>query len=177
MLDERDGILAIDIDLGRITAWSTLDGVVLKNGEALPRSAMLTHRTVLVETVSPYFYTDTTKPISRGETINRLKWAIFNAAMSNEAFNLKPSALFSPSSQWTLGHPEDIREMMAGCHGQYNHDIRACICMAFFYKHSPSKWIRWLDHLASIVGDSCETDRIERKPAKAPRRSRRSADP
>ena len=152
-MTERDGTLAIDIDLGRFTAWSTLDGVVADSANALPIAAMLTHRTVLVETVSPFFYAAKGTPLSKGEVVNRLKWAIFNAASSADAYRAKPTALFSPSSDWTLKYPEDVREMMAGCFKKHNHDVRACICMIYFHGTNPKQWVSWPDHINSLLKD------------------------
>jgi hypothetical protein len=142
--------LAIDIDLGRFTAWSTAKGVVAKSASAPPFDAMAEHETILIETVSPFMYGKTAAG-SKGETVNRLRWMIFNSAWSASLYSAFPGALFAPSSAWTMGYPEEVRESMAGCKGKYNHDIRACICMVHFYGLAPSKWSSWPDHLQSIL--------------------------
>lgn len=148
-----NGTLSIDIDLGRITAWSTRDGVVADSDPVLPIAAMKTHNIVLIETVSPFFYVEKGKKLTKGEMVNRLKWAIYNAAMCATAYAELPTALFSPSSAWTKKYPEDVREVMAGCFKTYNHDVRACICMEFFYRHDPKLWVPWPHHLQTLLKD------------------------
>lgn len=146
------GTLAIDIDLGRITAWSSAFGVVADSSSTIPTEAIEAHQTVLVETASPFFYTPLNK-ITKGEVINRLKWAIYNVAICADIYHVKPTALFSPSSLWTNGYPEDVREQMAGCAGKCNHDVRACISMIWFYQHSGFKWAPWPEYLSTLLKD------------------------
>jgi hypothetical protein len=140
-------IIAVDIDLGEITAWSNVHGVIQYHEPTLPEAAMRTHDVVLVETASPFIYSAAAK----GELTNRLRWMIWNVALSEKASTIKPGILFAPSSVWSHGYKEPVREIMAGCSGKFNHDVRACICMVYFYGLSPGDWIPWSAHLDSLL--------------------------
>lgn len=142
------GVLAIDIDILRITAYSSTMGVVQDGGSSLPEKEMKEHKIVLVETASPFIYGSAN---DKGNQYHRLRWMIYNIARSVDCYNINPNALFSPSSEWTMKYPEEAREVMAGCKGKYNHDIRACICMIYFYGLSTKLWVPWPEYLTSIT--------------------------
>jgi hypothetical protein len=142
------GVLAIDIDIERITAYSSTKKVVQDGGAKLPVEEMLAHDVVLVETASPHIYGNSS---DKGNQYNRLRWMIYNIARSVECYNIKPTALFSPSSVWTMKYPEKTRESMAGVYGEYNHDVRACICMIYFYSISSGLWVPWDKYMKTII--------------------------
>jgi hypothetical protein len=142
------GVLAIDIDIERITAYSSTKQVVQDGGNTLPIAEMLAHDIVLVETGSPYIYGD---PNDKGNQFHRLRWLIYNIARSKECHTIKPNALFAPSSEWTMKYPEKAREAMAGVTGKFNHDIRACICMIYFYGLDKKLWVPWESFMGNII--------------------------
>jgi hypothetical protein len=147
------GVLAIDIDIARITAYSSTKGIVQDGGAGLPEKEMREHDIVLVETASPYIYGDQK---DKGNLFHRLRWMIHNVVKSHECYLIKPTALFSPSSDWTMKYPEKAREAMAGVTGKFNHDIRACICMIYFYGLSKSLWVPWDTFMGNIINNTKE---------------------
>lgn len=141
-------IVACDVDLLRIHAWSNTQGRICYNADQWPLVQLMEHETILIEIATAQ---DTSR--SRKESYNRRRWAIGNAfqigryavlasqAVFTGATSLLDRTLVSPSTLWTLNHPEPIREAAAGCSGQDNHDIRACRCMITYYGTNPEKWI------------------------------------
>lgn len=132
-------IVACDIDLLRIHAWSDTTGRVCYNAANWPLAALAQHETILVEIASAQ---NTSKKAS--EAYNRRRWAIGNSFQlgrySAIAEHLLDRTLVSPSTKWTLGHPEPLREQIAMCAKQDNHDIRACRCMIAYFRTNPEKW-------------------------------------
>jgi len=148
--------LAIDIDVGRIHAWSSTDGRVCYEEPRPPFDAIFAHELVLVEIANHVLHEDKKRPMKKGEKANRHRWAVFNMATCGEIFGrlsargLGDRMLVSPSSAWTLTHPEPLREEIAGCRGQDNHDIRACRCMIFYHSTNPKKWVPYLTYVRSF---------------------------
>lgn len=139
-------IAACDIDLLRIHAWSNHLGRICYNADSWPLVQLAQHETILIEIATAQ---DTG---TRKEAYNRRRWAIGNSfqlgrfavlaesMIINGSERLIDRVLVSPSTKWTMNHPEPVREAAAGCAGEDNHDIRACRCMIFYYQKNPDKW-------------------------------------
>lgn len=140
-------ILSFDVDLNRIHAWSSTDGRVCYNATDIPWEAVQAHDLILMEVSSPLFYSD-----DGAECYNRAKWALYNAMTAGRLFQFiqgsKPF-LVASSSDWTLGHSEDMRASVAGVVGD-NHDLRECRCMQFYHRTNPGKWKPFLEFYASL---------------------------
>jgi hypothetical protein len=135
--------IALDIDLNRIHAWSSASGQVCYNAPVPPLERLAEHDRILVEVASPFFYM---ARYNKGEVTNRMKWAIFNGIVTGQIFHycqmnkIEDRLLVSPSSEWTLGYPEDIRIRIAGVQDKNNHDLRECQSMLFFHGRNPERW-------------------------------------
>lgn len=134
-------IISFDIDLGRIHAFSNIDGIVCYNAAEIPYEAINRHNIVLIEVASAILYGN----IRGGEANNRVKWVAYNSAIAGRIFEYcqwkhdSAVVLVSPSSKWTLGHDESMRQALAGVSGD-NHDIREARTMQFYYATNPGKW-------------------------------------
>lgn len=146
--------IALDVDLHRVHGFSTTLGRVCYNAPEWPFDLILPkHKTVLIEIASPVCTSS-----DGAEDYNRRKWAIGNALMIGRFFfylerehpDRMNDVLVSPANLWTLGHKEPIREAIAGCAGQDNHDIRACRCMLFYHNTNPAKWQPLAAYYASL---------------------------
>jgi len=134
-------LAAFDVDLDRVHGYSAVNGRLCYNAQEWPYEKILEHDRVLVEIASPV---DTSR--KNAERYNRRKWSIGNALMIGrmmfwaEVEGIIDRILVSPSNRWTCGYEERVREVMAGCVGQDNHDIRACRSMLYFYQERPDRW-------------------------------------
>ena len=145
--------VAFDIDLRRVHGFSDRDGRVCYKAPDWPWDVLGTHDTILVEVASPQ---DTSK--SKAEAYNRRRWMISNAAQFGrlvcwaEMWGMLDKILVSTAPEWTLGYAEEMREAIAGCRGEDNHDIRACRCMLHFFRSNPDKWYpvtAWYDKIST----------------------------
>lgn len=139
-------IVACDVDLNRIHAFSATEGRVCYNSPTWPLEVLQRHDVVLVEVASPV-QTGGSGAKGAAQAYNRRKWAIGNSfevgrlAALAEPLGFLSRILVSPANLWTGSHPESVREAIAGCAGQDNHDIRACRCMIHFYNLTPKHWV------------------------------------
>jgi len=135
-------VVAFDVDLHRVHGYSDSGARICYNASEWPWKALAEHDLILVEIASPV---DTSK--SDAESYNRRKWAIGNALMIGRLMCVAEQQgwlgkiLVSPSNKWTLGHKEKMRDVIAGCEGQDNHDIRACRAMLHYHKTNPDRWV------------------------------------
>src|SRR5271157_3004375 len=134
--------VAFDVDLNRIHGYSDRDGRLCYNAHEWPFGAMMTHDLILVEVASPVC---TAKV--KSEAYNRRKWAIGNSMQVGRLmfaaaqWNFLVRILVSPADRWTLGHPEKVRDVITGCAGEDNHDIRACRAMLKYHFTNPDRWV------------------------------------
>jgi hypothetical protein len=149
-------VVAFDVDLHRVHGYSDLHGRVCYQAAEWPWGELTRHDMILVEIASPV---STAK--ASAEEYNRRKWAIGNAMMigrlmfAAEVGGYINKIMVSPATKWTLGHPEEMRDVIAGCAKQDNHDIRACRAMLHYHRTNPDKWapIRtYYDSLSSKKG-------------------------
>jgi hypothetical protein len=96
---------------------------------------------LLYECASPHLY--------RGAHKKALSWMIFNSAMMSVVHSIRPDMLVAPSSKWTKGLPEKVRQATAGCTAR-NHDLRECECMIYFYQKHPELWTPYLGYLEAL---------------------------
>jgi hypothetical protein len=147
-------VIAIDIDLGRLHAYSTSRGRVAYNAPEIDIEVLNAHDVVLAECWSPQMYMDLQKKGAKAELTNRLRACIFNSMtigkIAEQLALLGKTLLVSPSSKWTMKYPEKIRHIMANCDGKDNHDIRECRAMLAFYKLRPSNWVPYETYLKEI---------------------------
>jgi hypothetical protein len=149
-------VVAFDVDLHRVHGYSDAGVRICYNVSEWPWQAIFDNELVLVEIASPV---NTAK--SDAEAYNRRKWAIGNALMIGrlmcvaEQRSMMDKILVSPANKWTLGHPEEIRDVVSGCAGEDNHDIRACRAMLHYHRTNPDKWVpirAYYDSLSSKKG-------------------------
>lgn len=143
--------MAFDIDLGRIHAYSTRDARVCYKADFIPFDAIDSHDVVLAECWSPQMYFANanyrTLTQAKGELTNRLRACLYNSFIVGQIAEhmhqkgREDDFLVAPSTVWTQGFPENVRQIMSGAKGQDNHDIRECRTMLFFYSQSPKRWI------------------------------------
>lgn len=135
-------VVAFDVDLHRVHGYSDAGVRICYNASEWPWQAIFDNELVLVEIASPV---DTSK--CQAEAYNRRKWAIGNALMIGrlmcvaEQRGMMDKILVSPSNKWTLGHAEKMRDVIADCVGEDNHDIRACRAMLHYHRTNPDKWV------------------------------------
>jgi hypothetical protein len=144
-------IIAFDVDLLRIHAWSTETRRVCYEAPDFPFDELVKHDRILMEVASPNFYDKRPSVV-----YNTMKWACFNMTMLGrlarwlEERGQLDKLLVAPSSAWSCGHEEAVRQEMAGCTGQDNHDLRETRAMIWFYKRAPGKWVPYHDYLRSL---------------------------
>ena len=149
--------IALDVDLNRVHAFSSTEGRVCYNAPDWPWDALWRHDKILVEVASPV---DTSK--SDAEAYNRRKWAIGNSFLVGQLLHaaaLKGQTekiLVSPSNEWTMKHPEKQRDIVAGCDGQDNHDIRACRAMLVYHGYNPQKWVPIISYYQNLSTKGCK---------------------
>lgn len=147
-------IFACDCHIGKITCVSRrAEGGPFREvvHDANPLE-LLTHLQkqnrglVLFEVGSPVLYQKT----KRGQ-YHKIRWTIYTTAIASWYRH----ALFgwsfrvSPSSDWTLGHPDKARWAMAGATGRNEH-IRDCEAMISFYQRNPDKWVSFAEYLKNL---------------------------
>lgn len=162
------GVLAIDIDLGRVTAVHSEDGVICHGVD--PEGIDLvgcSHRTtlsrVLIEIAGPVMHHE--------ESHSFRRWLIYNAAVASALCHdfLRRSGckvLVCPSTVWTKGYTEPERHAIAGIlplkHKTVKgkkvpiyaepHDVRECRAMIDMFRKDPSVWVPLDQYLQSLVG-------------------------
>lgn len=135
-------IAAFDVDLGRLHGYSSVSGRICYNAQDWPWDAIDNHSLLLVEIAHPVNTSRT-----EAEAYNRRKWAIGNALAIGQLVHYLDARgclsrlLVSPSNWWTLKHPEAMRDVVANCTGEDNHDIRACRAMLVYHKTNPEMWM------------------------------------
>lgn len=142
--------LAIDVDLGRIHAFSTRDGRVCYEASDFPWDAIRSHDLVLVEVAGTV---DTSS--EPAQAYNRRRWTVGNLLMCGRLWafvehNPSVSVLVSPAEKWTMGYKEKQRNVIAGTAGQDNHDIRSCREMIFFHRTNPENWVPFSTYYTGI---------------------------
>ena len=132
--------ISLDVDLGRIHAYSTVAGRVCYNADDFPWAALLAHDLILVEVASAI---DTSA--NSAQQFNRRKWMVGNLLQAGRLWlwceQNKKTILASSADKWTLGHNEKMRNVVAHTADQDNHDIRSCREMLFYHNTNPEKWI------------------------------------
>lgn len=139
-------VLAIDCDLRRLHAVSTVAGRVCYNAPDLEqiRAFLRTDRpeVVLFEMAGMVYG----NKMKNAAIVNYMRWAIYNsvqAGVLNDIclHELGHGAVFATSAIWTRGYNEKTRHIMAKCAGADNHDIRECRAMLYFHHCEPQRWV------------------------------------
>lgn len=163
--------LAIDIDLGRVTAVDSVRGV-LAHGVAPEKWDVdiegITQ--VLVEIAGPILHHE--------ESHSYRRWMLFNAVLATTyvvAFeDIHVPVLVATSTAWTKGYSEVQRDAIAGILPlRYKnvttkkagnakvtrvpiwdepHDVRECRCMLYFRQRDPKPWTPLSQYLKELVG-------------------------
>lgn len=144
-------IIAVDIDLRKMTAVSSL-GHVLANKVNPALKPVLTdaHKdaTILVEIAGPVMHHE--------ESHSYRRWMIYNSIIAAGIAARFPNVLVSPSTLWTNGYNEEYRQAVAGIlpneKGKYDecHDVRECRAMIYFFKSKPRAWVPLTTYLAGL---------------------------
>lgn len=165
--------IAFDVDLHRVHAYSDTLGRICYNATEWPWEQILAHTLVLVEIASPV---STAK--DPAEEYNRRKWAIGNSMMigrlmyAAELGGYMNKILVSPANKWTLGHRESMRNVIVGCEGEDNHDIRACRAMLHYHRTNPDLWVPLRSYYDSLSKRGSDAQSKDLKPSPS-RRTRR----
>ncbi len=135
-------VIACDVDLRRIHAWSRNHGKVCYRSPSIRDLLTFVNSStddciVLMEVASAQSYTDG----DAAKLYNKRRWMIYNMAIAGElSVHIGPILLVSPSSSWTMGYPEKARHALAKADAS-NHDLRECQTMLNFYDRAPNKWM------------------------------------
>lgn len=136
-------MIAVDIDLRKVYAWSSISGVVasgaLTSDNYLLMSIVLAassaDENVLVEVAGPIDYSD-----NKAVAHNKRRWTIYNIAKAMQLhIELPGRVLVSPSSDWTSGYPIEVRHKLAKATAKQK-DLRECEAMLWSYRVTPMKW-------------------------------------
>lgn len=144
---ERE-IIAVDVDLRKITAVSNRRGVLAdRAADYWPVSDFNGEALFLMEIAGPIMHRAGNQNTMHGTH----KWMIYNAATIGKWGAHIENLLVCTSTAWTQGYEEKARHAIAGLHPlkhtkaghpQYKHphDIRECLCMLYFFKINPNAW-------------------------------------
>lgn len=145
-------IVAIDVDLRRIHAWSSKFGklcyeeedpfTVIKELDKLDPAPDL----VLIEVAGPIMHREG----GRQRMHHTHRWMIWNiAAVTTLANCLGDVVLVAPSVKWTMGYTEKVRHKIAKADAS-NHDLRECQTMIAMYIHTPQQWVPYNKFLEEL---------------------------
>lgn len=152
-----DEVIAIDIDLHKMTAVSSLHGVLANkvNPEVTLILDGIKHResTILLEIAGPVLHHE--------ESHSYRRWMIYNVGVAAGLAAHFPRALVATSTSWTNGYNEAYRQAVAGIlpigedkngKPKYDecHDVRECRAMLYFYRAMPKKWVPLTKYLAEL---------------------------
>lgn len=149
-------VIAVDVDLRRMTAVSSLTGVIANKIDPASRPILTDAHldaTILVEIAGPVLHHD--------ESHSYRRWMIYNTAIAAGIAARYPNVLVSPSTAWTNGYNEEYRQAVAGIlpTGKTSsgalkyaecHDVRECRAMLYFHRASPKKWVSLTTYLAGL---------------------------
>lgn len=149
-------MLAVDVDLHRVTAWSDVHGTRLVHGS--PGELLVLpdlDAEVLIEIASPMLYRD-------AHHKKTLAWMIWNASavttitrlLENHAHRVS----VSPSSKWTLGYSLEARMLLAEqTFGPLEkmtkakaHDVNECRAMIAMHRKRPDRWVSLEEYLLNL---------------------------
>ena len=139
--------VAFDVDLHAIHGYSEGEGRLCYKAPEWPWDAIQRHSCVLVEVASAVDTSRGVSAVKHAQQFNRRRWAVHNGVQVGrlmlfaQQYGLTNRVFVSSAEKWTLGHAEATREVVAGCSGEDNHDIRACRCMLFYHSTNPEKWV------------------------------------
>lgn len=142
-----DEVIAVDIDLRKMTAVSSIHGVLANKVDPASTPVLGAHHydaTILIEIAGPVMHHD--------ESHSYRRWMIYNVAVASGIAANFPNVLVSTSTQWTNGYNEAYRQALAGIlpdrkdkngKPKYDecHDVRECRAMLYFYRVMPKKWV------------------------------------
>lgn len=153
-------VIAIDIDLGRVTAVSSAAGVLChgqpwQEGNPLPFAHLY-----LIEVAGPILHHEESHSYRRWMIFNSMLAALLASQLETEGYTV----LVAASTAWTEGYPEPERHAIAGILPvKYKtvkgkkvpiykeaHDIRECRTMLDFYRKCPKHWVPLDQYLQSL---------------------------
>lgn len=164
-------VLAVDIDLGRITAVHSEKGVICHGQDPLanPARIVVDAETVLIEIAGPILHHE--------ESHSYRRWMLYNVAVATvyaTAFGPYAKVLVATSTAWTKGYSEIERDAIAGITPlKYKtvtrkkanksvvtrepiwaepHDVRECRCMLYMFARDPKPWKPLDQYLKELVG-------------------------
>lgn len=149
-------VLAVDVDLRKIFAWSNVGGEVVKgtpDASHIDEWLQANWRwregpVVLVEVAGAVDYSDN-KAIAH----NKRRWTIWNIAMAARIWEYcvrrQSTMLVAPSSKWTHGHDVKVRHTLCAATAK-NKDLRECESMLWFFDKHPEDWVLWDKYLDTL---------------------------
>ena len=154
-------IIAVDIDLGRVTAVSSVKGVLChgqpwQEGEPLAAADLY-----LIEVAGPILHHEESHSYRRWMIFNSMFTGLLASQLEEAGFQV----LVAASTAWTEGYTEPERHAIAGMlplkHKLVKgtkvpiykeaHDIRECRAMLDFYRKCPKHWVPLDQYLQSLV--------------------------
>ncbi len=148
-------VIAVDVDLRRIHAWSKESGEICYKHPSL---AVLLDRvnwpdieqpTVIMEVSSAQSYQDG----DARKLYQKRRWMIYNMAIAGELavyLNTRATFLVAPSSAWTKGYEEKARHALAKADAK-NHDLRECQAMIWSFGVNRKAWVPYRQYLDEIL--------------------------
>lgn len=155
---ENSDIVAVDIDLRKITIVSKMFGVLLDRGSLEKASHVLnkcsSSATLLIEIAGPVMH--------HTESHSYRKWVVYNSIVAGLLALVAHvrSVLVATSTKWTCGYKEEERQAIAGIkpikQGKKRpiyaepHDIRECRAMIYSYENKPKNWVPLAHYLEEL---------------------------
>lgn len=151
-----DEVIAVDIDLRKMTAVSSSRGVLANKADPAKTCILGPDHvgaTILIEIAGPVMHHD--------ESHSYRRWMIYNVAMAAGLAARFKKVLVSPSTAWTNGYNEACRQAVAGIlpkgknakgDPMYDecHDVRECRAMLYFHSVLPKKWVPLTKYLETL---------------------------
>jgi hypothetical protein len=161
--------LAIDIDLGRVTAVHSGLGVICHGVDpstvCWPNADL-----VLIEVAGPILHHE--------ESHSYRRWMLYNVAvavgLAHRYDSIMTPVRFATSTAWTKGYSEVQRDAIAGILPlryknvtkkkgsnatvtrvpiwEEPHDVRECRCMLYLHQRDPKPWQPLAQYLKELVG-------------------------
>ena len=152
-------MIAIDVDLRKITAVDTEGNVLCDRDDLGPLASRFSFGPVICEIAGPVMHSadgrDACPPGKR-------RWMLYNMGWIARLAAVRPtSVLVATSTAWTKGYTESQRHAIAGMiplkHKKdgtpvykYAHDVRECFAMLHFYTLDPKVWVPFNTYLESL---------------------------
>lgn len=163
-------VIAVDCDLGRISAWCSACGPVCnQNPDYRQVIDHVIEHECLAEPITPIVIFEIAAPTSvvagrvdgNAKLYHLARWMLFNVHIATQLANRLEFFYVAPSSVWTKGFSEPVRQKMAkvldtypGTKKPIGHDMRECQAMLWFRSYEPQKWVPLASFIDALVGST-----------------------